>query len=162
MNRLKILLSGLLMISTSTVFGQGAKNIRINEVLTNNTASIQDEYGEREAWIEVENTSFTTYNIRGMYITTDRSVLDPDMSVPERIKRMSVIPSGDARTSVGGRQHVVFFGNSNPARGKLHLSLKVPMSEAFAMKASSWQARRALGVPEYASALVKVSAKPHP
>ena len=50
MNRLKILLSGLLMISTSTVFGQGAKNIRINEVLTNNTASIQDEFGQREAW----------------------------------------------------------------------------------------------------------------
>ena len=131
MNRLKILLSGLLMISTSTVFGQGAKNIRINEVLTNNTASIQDEYGEREAWIEVENTSFTTYNIRGMYFTTDRSVLDPNMSVPERIKRMSVIPNGEPRTQIGGRQHLVFFCNSNPAQGKLHLTLKVPMSEPF-------------------------------
>ena len=129
MNRLKILLSGLLMISTSTVFGQGAKNIRINEVLTNNTASIQDEYGQREAWIEVENTSFTTYNIRGMYFTTDRSVLDPNMSVPERIKRMSVIPNGDPRTQIGGRQHLVFFCNSNPAQGKLHLTLDVPMSE---------------------------------
>ena len=42
---------------------------------------------------------------------------------------MSVIPSGDARTSLGGRQHIVFFAGSNPARGKLHLSLKVPMSE---------------------------------
>ena len=131
MNRLKILLSGLLMISTSTVFGQGAKNIRINEVLTNNTASIQDEYGQREAWIEVENTSFTTYNIRGMYFTTDRSVLDPNMSVPERIKRMSVIPNGEPRTQIGGRQHLVFFCNSNPAQGKLHLTLQVPMSEPF-------------------------------
>jgi Na+-transporting methylmalonyl-CoA/oxaloacetate decarboxylase gamma subunit len=51
------------------------------------------------------------------------------MSVPERIKRMSVIPSGDTRTLIGGRQHLVFFCNSNPAQGKLHLSLKVPMSE---------------------------------
>ena len=64
-----------------------------------------------------------------MYLTTDRSVLDPKMSVPERIKRMSVIPSGDTRTNLGGRQHIVFYGNSNPAKGKLHLSLKVPMSE---------------------------------
>ena len=129
MNKFGTLCGALLLLGTSSMFGQGARNIVINEVLTNNTASIQDEFGEREAWIELENTSFTTYNIRGMYITTDRSVLDPNMSVPERIKRMSVIPNGDARTSLGGRQHVVFFGNSNPAKGKLHLSLKVPMSE---------------------------------
>ena len=129
MNRKSILLSGVMMVSAVGVFGQGAKNVRINEVLTNNTTSIQDEFGQREAWIEVENTSFTTYNIRGMYFTTDRSVLDPKMSVPERIKRMSVIPSGDARTQIGGRQHLVFYCNSNPAQGKLHLSLNVPLSE---------------------------------
>jgi Na+-transporting methylmalonyl-CoA/oxaloacetate decarboxylase gamma subunit len=129
MNKIRILLSGILLTSASAMMAQGANNIRINEVLTNNTASIQDEYGQREAWIELENTSFTTYNVRGMYFTTDRTVLDPNMSVPERIKRMSVIPSGDPRTQIGGRQHLVFFCNSNPAQGKLHLSLKVPMSE---------------------------------
>ncbi len=129
MSKFGLLCSLLLLSGTSTMLAQGAKNIVINEVLTNNTASIQDEFGDHEAWIELENTSFTTYNIRGMYLTTDRSVLNPDMSVPERIKRMSVIPSGENRTALGGRQHVVFFTNSNPARGKLHLSLKVPMSE---------------------------------
>ena len=129
MNKFKILLSGFMLASTTVMMAQGARNIRINEVLTNNTASIQDEYGNREAWIELENTSFTTYNVRGMYFTTDRSVLDPDMSVPERIKRMRVIPNGDVRTQIGGRQHLVFFCNSNPAQGKLHLSLNVPTSE---------------------------------
>ena len=125
----RLLLSGFLLASTTAVMAQGASNIRINEVLTNNTANIEDEYGQREAWIELENTSYTTYNIRGMYFTTDRSVLNPDMSVPERIKRMNVIPSGDPRTQIGGRQHLVFFCNSNPAQGKLHLSLEVPVSE---------------------------------
>lgn len=129
MNKFGFLCGVLLFAASGTVFGQGAKNIVINEVLTNNTASIQDEYGEREAWIELENISFTTYNIRGMYFTTDRSVLDPKMSVPERIKRMSIIPNGEPRTQIGGRQHLVFYCNSNPAKGKLHLSLKVPMSE---------------------------------
>ena len=129
MNKFRLLLCGIMLTSASGVMAQGAKNIRINEVLTNNTASIQDEFGQREAWIELENTSFTTYNIRGMYLTTDRSVLDPQMSVPERIKRMSVIPNGETRTQIGGRQHVIFFTNSNPAQGKLHLSLPVPMSE---------------------------------
>lgn len=125
----RLLLSSILLAGTTTMMAQGAKNIRINEVLTNNTASIEDEFGQREAWIELENTSFTTYNVRGMYFTTDRSVLNPQMSVPERIKRMSVIPSGDSRTQIGGRQHLVFFCNSNPAQGKLHLSLQVPLSE---------------------------------
>ena len=129
MNKIRILLNGILLTSASAVMAQGANNIRINEVLTNNTTSIQDEYGQREALIELENTSFTTYNVRGMYFTTDRAVLDPNMSVPERIKRMSVIPSGDTRTQIGGHQHLLFFCNSNPAQGKLHLSLKVPMSE---------------------------------
>jgi Na+-transporting methylmalonyl-CoA/oxaloacetate decarboxylase gamma subunit len=130
MNQLKLLLSGLLLAgSTMAVYGQGAKNIRINEVLTNNTASIQDEFGDREAWIELENTSFSTYNVRGMYLTTDRAVLNPQMSVPERIKRMSIIPNGEPRTQIGGRQHLVFFGNSIPSKGKLHLTLRVPMSK---------------------------------
>ena len=129
MNNFRLLLSGMMLASASAVMAQGASNIRINEVLTNNTASILDEFGNREAWIELENTSFTTYNIRGMYFTTDRSVLDPEMSVPDRIKRMCVIPSGDPRTQIGGRQHLVFFGNSSPAKGKLHLSLPSPLSE---------------------------------
>ena len=129
MNKFKLLLCGIMLTSTSAVMAQGAKNIRLNEVLTNNTASIVDEFGQREAWIELENSSFTTYNIRGMYLTTDRSVLDPKMSVPDRIKRMSVIPNGDSRTQIGGQQHIVFFCNSNPAQGKLHLSLSIPMSE---------------------------------
>ena len=129
MNKFKLLICGIMLTSTSAVMAQGAKNIRLNEVLTNNTASIVDEFGQREAWIELENSSFTTYNIRGMYLTTDRSVLDPKMSIPARIKRMSVIPNGDSRTQIGGRQHIVFFCNSNPAQGKLHLSLSIPMSE---------------------------------
>jgi Na+-transporting methylmalonyl-CoA/oxaloacetate decarboxylase gamma subunit len=111
------------------MFGQGAKNIVISEVLTNNTASIQDEFGELKAWIEIENTSFTTYNIRGMYLTTDRSVLDQNMSVPERIKLISIIPNGEAQTNLGGRQHIVFYANSNPAQGKRHLPLRMPQSK---------------------------------
>ena len=129
MNNLRLLLGSLLLASSQMLFAQGAKNIRINEVLTNNTASIQDEFGHREAWIELENTSFTTYNVRGMFIATDRRVLNPYLSAPERIKMMSMIPSGDDRTAMGARKHLLLFCNSNPAEGKLHLSASVPMSE---------------------------------
>ena len=119
----------MMLASASTVMAQGAKNIRLNEVLTNNTTSIQDEFGRREAWIELENTSFTTYNVRGMFVTTDRRVLDRSLSAPQRISMMQMIPSGDDRTSIGARRHLLLFANSNPAEGKLHLKVNVPMSE---------------------------------
>jgi len=129
MNKLRLLLGSMALYSATAMFGQGARNIVINEVLTNNTRSIVDEFGERNAWIELENTSYTSYNVRGMFITTDRSVLDKSLSAPERISRMSIIPSGDERTMIGARQHLILYCNSNPAEGKLHLSVEVPVSE---------------------------------
>lgn len=121
MNKIVILFCSMLMTG-ATVSAQMHESIRLNEVMTNNTASIQDEYGHCRAWVEIANISHTTYNIRGMYITTDRSVLDDSMSVPERISRMSIVPSGDSRTNLAGRQHIVFWLGSNPARGMLHLT----------------------------------------
>ena len=106
------------------MFAQGAKNIKINEVLTNNTASLQDEFGQHLPWVELVNTSFSTYNIRGMYITTDRSVLNPSLSAPQRIAKMQVIPNGDSRTQMSGRNHLILFLHSNPAKGAMHFATK--------------------------------------
>ena len=112
MNQFGLLL-GIMLGSVSAVsYGQMSESIKLNEVMTNNATSLQDEYGQREAWVEIANISYSTYNIRGMFLTTDRAVLNPDMSVPERIKRMSIIPNGDARTNLSARQHLVFFCNS--------------------------------------------------
>ena len=113
-----------LLAGTVSMFGQGARNIKINEVLTNNKANLQDEYGNRGAWVELANTAFSTYDVRGMYITTDRRVLDKSLSVPQRTAMMSSIPNGDSRTSMSAREHIVFFLNGNQAQGTLHLSAK--------------------------------------
>lgn len=104
-------------------------SIKLNEVLTDNQSSLIDEYGTHHAWVEIANISHSTYNIRGMYLTTDRSVLDKSMSVPERVKRMSIIPNGDARTNLSGRQLLVFQLNSQPTKGSLHLAVKVDPSK---------------------------------
>ena len=119
-----LLVSGMLTLGTSTMQAQMEQSIKINEVLTLNTQSLQDEYGMHEAWIELANISYSTYNIRGMFLTTDTTVLRP-MSAPERMKRMSPIPSGDERTSLHGRQHLLLFCNSNPAKGALHLTVRI-------------------------------------
>ena len=129
MNKFGLLLGTLLLAGASMTHAQVEQSIKINEVMTSNTSNLQDEYGQREAWIEIANVSFTTYNVRGMFITTDRSVLDPQMSVPERMKRMSAIPSGEPRTALSGRQHLIPFCNSLPSKGSMHLSVPVDPSK---------------------------------
>lgn len=127
----KNVLLGVILLSTpAAVHAQMEQSIKLNEVMTHNTQNLQDEYGAHTAWVEIANISHTTYNIRGMYITTDRSVLDESMSVPERIKRMSIIPSGDHRTNLSGRQHLVLFCNSTPAKGALHLAVPVDTAQS--------------------------------
>ena len=120
-----VLLFGAFIAGCISMFGQGAKNIQINEVLSNNTANYVDEYGRHLAWIELNNIAYSTYNVREMYITNDRSVLDPEMPVPVRISKMFMIPSDDERTNLTARKHLLLFCNSNPNEGSLHLALKV-------------------------------------
>lgn len=121
----KILLGSLLTLATLQMHAQMDASIKLNEVMTQNETSLTDEYGARNAWVEIANISHSTYNIRGMYVTTDRTVLDKTMSVPERVKRMSVIPNGDSRTNLTGQQFIVLQLGSEPSRGSLHLSAKV-------------------------------------
>ena len=122
MRKFGLLIGALTMLASQPVAAQMDASIKLNEVMLNNSASLQDEYGQRNGWLEIENISHSTYNIRGIYVTTDRSVLDRDMSVPERQKRMSQIPNGDARTNLSGRQHLVLYLGSKPNLGALHLS----------------------------------------
>ena len=126
--RKKTLSTALFALCSLTMLAQGAKNIKINEVMTSNTASIEDEYGAHLPWIELANVSFSTINVRGMYVATDKAVLNPDLSVPERVAMMSIIPNNEPRTNMGGRQHLVLFLNSSPASGSLHLSSTIDAS----------------------------------
>jgi hypothetical protein len=119
------LLFGTFIAGSISMFGQGAKNIQINEVLTNNTANYVDEYGKHPAWIELNNIAYSSYNVRGMYLTNDRSVLNTEMSVPVRISKMFMIPSGDEHTNLTARKHLLLFCNSTPNEGSLYLNLKV-------------------------------------
>ncbi len=88
MKRITILSGLLLVFAALPVMAQMDASIKLNEVMTDNENSLIDEYGARNAWVEIANISHSTYNVRGMYVTTDRSVLDKKMSVPERISRM--------------------------------------------------------------------------
>ena len=125
MKKIGFLLGSLLVFASQPMLAQMDASIKLNEVMTANETSLIDEYGAHNAWVEIANISHSTYNIRGMFLTTDRSVLDKTMSVPARVKRMCQIPNGDERTNLSGRQLIVFQLNSRPSEGSLHLSVPV-------------------------------------
>ena len=142
-----------LFVLSAGAYAQGAHDFKINEVFVfgcpkccpqaamadsgyvtpgsmtdfqKKPSFFRDEYGEPASWIEIENTSYTTHEIRNCFIATDRAVLNKELSAPEREQLMSIIPAGDPRTLIGGKQRIVFFvGNRN--RGTLHTTTAVEL-----------------------------------
>ena len=134
------------LIASSAAFAQGAHDFKLNEVYVATPACCQgdfasaacgkqasyvDEYGQPASWIEIENTSYSTHDIRNCFLTINPAVLDKTMSAPEREKLMSLIPAGDPRTSISAKQRITFFADGNPNRGTLHLNFTLPANEAF-------------------------------
>ena len=123
MKKFGIILS-LLVVASLSAWAQGAKSIRITEVMTNNQRSIVDEYGTHKSWVELSNTSFTTYNVRGMFLATDRRVLDKKMSPEARRQLMCPLPNNDVRTTLAGKKSLIVYDQlSDKKTGAFQLKL---------------------------------------
>ena len=118
----KTLITLMMVLAATAGFAQGAKSLKFNEILVTNTASIVDEYGCRSAWIEFHNDAFAPANARNCFLTTNRAVLNKELSAPERIKMMYQIPSGDVATHIEGKQKMLFHADAMPKRGVFHTS----------------------------------------
>lgn len=119
----KLLILFLTLLTSLACYSQGAHDFRFSEVYLAPEVSIdsyEDEYGDVDSWIEIENVSYTTHDIRNCFLTTDRRVLDKSLSAPEREKLMSQIPAGDERTTIKGRQRITFFADGRTNLGTLH------------------------------------------
>lgn len=103
------------------ISAQRATSLRINEVLPNNQANFQDDYGLHSAWIEIYNTSFASVDLAGCYLTNDKNN-------PKKYP----IPKSDVLTLVKPRQHTLFWADELPSRGTFHLNFKLdPTQENY-------------------------------
>lgn len=108
---------------------QGTRSLKISEVVTCNTDGLIDEYGRRGAWIEITNTSWSTVNIHSCYLTINRAALNSELSVPERISLMSLVPKGDARTVLKAQERIVFYADGQTNLGTLHTNFVLDASQ---------------------------------
>lgn len=149
----KIILSALSLVLSTGLWAQGAHDFKISEVYiatspcctqTTDTMGAQgccrttvdsyaDEYGDHPSWIEIQNTSYSTHDIRSCYLTNRREAVNPDLTAPERIAMMSLIPKGDARTNLAGKQQITFFADSHVNRGTLHTSFTLSPGDFIAL-----------------------------
>lgn len=129
----KLILSALVLLPSSGALAQGTQSLKINEVVVQNDSDgLQDEFGERSAWIEVANTSYGTVNLRNCYVTNNPKVLDKSLSAPERIALMSLISAGDTKVVLNARGMLVLFADGNTNRGNRHLNFTLmPGQENF-------------------------------
>ena len=119
---LTLTVSILLGLSAQHAWGQGNEHFKISEVLVENTTGLTDEYGDRGAWIEITNTSWSSINLGGCYLTDNPAVLDETLTAAQRISMMSPIAIGDPQTKVSPRQQIVFFADGKTNLGTLHLN----------------------------------------
>lgn len=108
----------LLLIACVCLAGCSKKlnnpDIVINEVMVINETNFTDDFGQRNAWIEIYNNSAATKNLSGMFLTTDKS--NP---------KMYAIPRGDILTQIKPHQHVLFWADNEPFHGTFHTNFKL-------------------------------------
>ena len=96
----------------------GAQNVSdliISEVMpVPDSTSLVDDFGARNGWVEIFNTSQGTVNFGGCYLTDDRSDL-----------RKSMISGLDRSTRLGPRQCVVFYASGDQSNGTFYTSFKL-------------------------------------
>lgn len=104
----------LMFSAVMAVQAQRTTSLKLNEILVINESNFVDDYGKRNSWIEIYNSSAGTVNIGGCFLTND-------MSKP----RMYAIPRGDVLTKIPPRQHTLFWADSNPSHGTFHLNFSL-------------------------------------
>jgi Na+-transporting methylmalonyl-CoA/oxaloacetate decarboxylase gamma subunit len=114
MNMIKKKLGILTLFIVLLSFGAKAQlvtSMKINEVLVVNETNYVDNYGLRNGWIELYNSSAATVNVGGCYLTNDKNN-------PKKYR----ISKGDPLTKIKPSQHALFFADDKTDRGTFHLN----------------------------------------
>lgn len=102
----QLLTLAVLMLSGLGLQAQNLSDLRIGEVLVENTNGLTDGYGQRNGWIEIFNNSYGSVKFAGCYLSDDKDNL-----------RKYHIPASDATTVLKPRQSVVLYAGGNASLG---------------------------------------------
>ena len=113
------------LTAVSALNAQNMSDMRLNEYLVVNTDDFEDDFGHKNGWFELFNTSYGTVDIGGCFLTNDESNL-----------KMYSIPKGDVLTKVKPRQHILFWADAQPFRGTFHTNFTLEESNEIILVSS--------------------------
>lgn len=115
MKRILLTFSAFLCGGLISMQAQNVSDLIISEVMAEpDSASIIDDYGHRNGWIEIFNKSQGTVNYAGCFLSDDRNNL-----------QKSLIPKSDNRTKLGPRQVALFYASGNGTEGTFYADFKI-------------------------------------
>lgn len=112
----------LTILSLLVAAGAAAQNpadLRIGEVLVENTNGLIDDFGQRNGWIEIFNNSNGTVKFGGCYLSDDSNNLTKYH-----------IPTSDLSAKVGPRQSVVFYASGDASQGTYYTNFTLRRGSA--------------------------------
>ena len=121
-----VILIALLMLCVNGALADGIKSLRLSEVAIGDSA-------HGGPWIEIENTSWGTQNLGGFYITNDPAVFNQELTAPERIKKMHLIPTGNPITKITPQNCILLYADSHDNLGILHMNFTLHPGDIVAI-----------------------------
>jgi len=111
----KILIALVIIVFANTVFAQ--VTVVINELMAQNTITIQDNTGDYDDYIELYNYGTSTIDIGGYYITD--SLQNPVLYQ---------IPTGNDSTKLSPGEFILLWADNKPSEGVLHVGFKLSVA----------------------------------
>ena len=110
---MKIIKKGFFLLIVSLLsfasYAQNTLNLKINELLSNNTECIVDNYGKHSTWFEIYNSTYVTIDIGGCYVTDD-------INNPKKYR----IPQGMNITKIQPYQYLLIWADGIDYHGPLY------------------------------------------
>jgi hypothetical protein len=107
----------LTIVLSKTITAQSISGLFINEFIASNSATLVDETGNYEDWIEIYNSGSNDVNLAGFYITDDL-----------RNPKKYLLPHGSSETIIPAGGFIVIWASGDPSRGILHTNFKLSIS----------------------------------
>ena len=95
----RLILSAVLLFSGLALGAQNLSDLRIGEVLVENTNGLTDGYGQRTGWIEIFNNSYGSVKFAGCYLSDDKDNLRKYHIPASDSSAMTGAPSSTQSTS---------------------------------------------------------------
>ena len=121
-----VTLTVMLMLCFIGASADGVKSLRLSE------AAIGDSAGTG-AWIEIQNTSWGTQNLGGYYITNDPAVFNTELTAPQRIAKMHLIPTGNPITKITPQNCILLYADGHDNLGLQHMNFTLHPGDSIAI-----------------------------